>query len=346
MLDQWIEIFKAGTHTDAGGNTRTWSESDLDSIVSKYDPANHEAPVVVGHPKDNSPAFAWVEGIKREGSVLYAKLKDIVPEFAEAVSQKLYKKRSIALYPDMSLRHLGFLGGMPPAVKGLADLSFQDDPEYMEFTDWEELTVADLFSKLREDMIATRGIEVADQILPLSRIDELKAAAVTEDMVYKPEGCDTVSPAYAEGDQDPQDQVADPDPKDVELAELRSALDLEKKKNRTIEFDLFCESLIHDGKLPPLMKSGAVEFLELVNGVTSFEFAEGEGSALDRFKSFLAALPKRLPTTEFGEGANHTEETDPKALAAKAVEYQESEKAKGNFITVSEAVNHITKKES
>lgn len=132
-----IEIFRTGTHTDSAGNTRTWTEEDLDAIVNKYNPANHEAPVVIGHPKDNAPAFGWVEGLQRKGSILYAKLKDLVPEFVDAVKKGLYKKRSISLYPDMTLRHVGFLGAVPPAVKGLADVKFQENISEMiyEFED-------------------------------------------------------------------------------------------------------------------------------------------------------------------------------------------------------------------
>jgi hypothetical protein len=122
----WTEIFKAGLHTDSAGNERQWDRSDLDSIAAQYDPKEHEAPVVIGHPKDNSPAYGWVEALQRQGESLWAKLK-LVPEFLEMVKNGLYKKRSIALYPGLQLRHVGFLGAMPPAVKGLKDIQFGDE---------------------------------------------------------------------------------------------------------------------------------------------------------------------------------------------------------------------------
>src|SRR4030067_623413 len=120
----WIPIFKTGTHTDSNGNTKTWTEGDLDKIAS-YNPTEHEAPVVIGHPKDNSPAWGWVEAVKKEGSVLYATFKDLIPEFKDMVKKQMFKKRSISLYPDGTLRHVGFLGATPPAVKGLADVEFK-----------------------------------------------------------------------------------------------------------------------------------------------------------------------------------------------------------------------------
>lgn len=125
-MDSWIQVFRTGRHTDASGDEREWGKTDLDRIVSSYDPQRHEAPVVIGHPEDSAPAFGWVEALKREGEILYAKLKDLVPEFVDMVRRGLYKKRSIALYPDLTLRHVGFLGAMPPAIKGLEDVRFQE----------------------------------------------------------------------------------------------------------------------------------------------------------------------------------------------------------------------------
>lgn len=122
----WIAVFRTGTWTDSAGRTKTWTEQDIDRIVETYDPTKSEAPVVVGHPKDNAPAYGWVESLKRDGEVLWAKVKDLTPQFVEWLQQKLYKKRSISLYPDGSLRHIGFLGGVPPAVKGLPDPAFRD----------------------------------------------------------------------------------------------------------------------------------------------------------------------------------------------------------------------------
>ncbi len=125
-MNDWFEIFRTGTHTDMAGNTKEWTEKDLDMIATGYNSKQHEAPIVIGHPKDSAPAYGWVEALKREGNTLLAKAGKLVPEFVEAVKQGLYKKRSISLYPDMKLRHVGFLGAVPPAVKGLADIKFEE----------------------------------------------------------------------------------------------------------------------------------------------------------------------------------------------------------------------------
>jgi len=133
-LTDWFEIFRTGTWTDASGNTREWTTADLDTIVAKYNPEDKEAPFVIGHPEIDSPAYGWVEGIKRVGEVLLAKGKDVVSEFEDMVKQGLFKNRSIRLTPDGTrLLHVGFLGAMAPAVKGLADINFKEGGLVMEY---------------------------------------------------------------------------------------------------------------------------------------------------------------------------------------------------------------------
>jgi hypothetical protein len=168
--DNWIAVFKTGAHTDSNGNTKTWTERDLDTIAHGYDPSFHEAPVVIGHPKDDAPAYAWVESLKRVGKTLFAKLKDIVPEFAEMIDRGLYKKRSVSLYSDGTLRHIGFLGAMPPAVKGLPGYAFSDRAGItIEFTD----------SSLSEIRKEIEKIQKEDELI--NRIAELVANELQAD---------------------------------------------------------------------------------------------------------------------------------------------------------------------
>lgn len=177
----WIEVFRIGTHTDSAGNTRDWKEDDLEKIAESYDPEKNEAPVVIGHPTDSSPAYGWIEKIKTEGGILWAKCKDVIPEFADMVKKGLFKKRSISLYPDLTLRHIGFLGATAPAVKGLADLKFSEDAgaisfEFNETSPWTWNTIAGVFRKMREWLIEKEGKETADSIIPDWDIEGIKDA--------------------------------------------------------------------------------------------------------------------------------------------------------------------------
>ena len=129
MEGKWIAVFRTGRHTDSAGNTKDWTEKELDHIANAYNPAEHEAPIVIGHPKTDDPAYGWVAGLKREGETLYAKFKQLVPEFVDMVKRGLFSKRSIAVYPDLTLKHIGFLGAAAPAVKGLPNVKFERDEQ-------------------------------------------------------------------------------------------------------------------------------------------------------------------------------------------------------------------------
>ena len=132
-FDDWIEIFAGGPQTDSAGNTHDGDEI-IDRALATFNPREHEPPVVVGHPKTNGPAFGWVSALKREGGKLLAKFKDVNPEFAAMAKAGLFKKRSASFYPDGRLRHVGFLGAAPPAVKGLADVRFEDEGSEFQFS--------------------------------------------------------------------------------------------------------------------------------------------------------------------------------------------------------------------
>ncbi len=126
-LDGWIDICRAGTWRDIAGREVVIDEARLDRIVAEHAAAD-PAPVVVGHPEADAPAYAWVAGLRRTGDRLQAKLRDISAPFREAVEAGHYAGRSIALQGD-TLRHLGFLGGRAPAVPGLAPTCFASAPE-------------------------------------------------------------------------------------------------------------------------------------------------------------------------------------------------------------------------
>lgn len=156
-----MEIFSTGTHTSKNGVTKTYTEADLDNIVNSYNPEYHEAPITIGHPSDNSPAYGWVQSLKRNGEKLIATVSDLLPEFKEMLEKKLFKKRSISLYPDGSLRHIGFLGALPPSVKGLKNLSFQDNE------------ADELLTSLLEETVTENDLSAASSSLEGTEIDKV-----------------------------------------------------------------------------------------------------------------------------------------------------------------------------
>lgn len=135
LENQSIEIFKAGVHTDMAGIGREYTVNDVKATAKAYSAAKHEAPLVLGHPDHDKPAYGWVKGLQAtdDGRLMMA-VSQVDSAFAEGVKDGRYRKRSVQFYPPTNpgnpvpgvwyVKHVGWLGAMPPAVKGLADASF------------------------------------------------------------------------------------------------------------------------------------------------------------------------------------------------------------------------------
>lgn len=130
-----IEIFRAGVHLNDGNETLSFSQRDVQAIADGYRPELHEAPLVLGHPESDRPAYGWVKRLTAtaDGRLLMRVAK-VDEAFARAISDGRYIKRSASFYRPNApenptpgqwyLRHVGWLGAHPPALKGLADVNF------------------------------------------------------------------------------------------------------------------------------------------------------------------------------------------------------------------------------
>lgn len=365
-FDGWVEIFKGGKQVDSSG-TEHDGDAIIDRAVSSFNAGEHEPPLVVGHPKDNAPAFGWARELKKEAmdgtNVLLAKFGDVVPEFEQLVQAGRYKKRSAAFYPDGRLRHVGFLGAVPPAVGGLADLNFQDEeqePVSFEFYDHKLGILGRMFSRFREWIIEKEGVEAADRIIPDYDIDFLKEEA------SRPE--EETSTAYSEQERKPtEDRMGDDKVKQFSEAEVQAAEEAaaaqakeEGKQEAAREFAEaenkrliaeFCERnwpKNGKGKLPPsLVDAGVKEFMEQLDGSESIEFAEGKDKQTPQawFMEFLEGLSSSAVFTEVADRSkeNLPDNEDAEDIARRAREFQDSEEKAGRVISISEAVDHVTK---
>jgi len=290
-MKKWFEIFRTGTHTALDGKVLTYTESDLDAIVSSYDPAKNEAPMVVGHPKLNHPAFGWVKELKREGDKLLAYAEQIVPEFAEMVNQGLFKKRSIALNKDGTLRHIGFLGAAAPAVKGLADVQFSesDDSESLEFS-------------------ADSTEETSDK--------------VDDPTGNKPNETESVPPAEPK-DKPNETESVPPAGNEQVIAALRSelaALKAERAQEHAAaaraEFADFIDSQMRDGRVVPKLKEPLMKMYDTILS-TGMEFAEGS-NPVQQLREVIQSMPKHLLFSETPAPANDPVKIDPTNLTQMA----------------------------
>jgi len=141
MNGAWIEAFRVGTWTDSAGNTSDWSPQRIDSLLAKYNTANHQAPIRIDHieplkRKGRGPAFGWIEAAKREGEKVMVKLSQVQPQFEAWVRSGLIKARSIAWDPERGIHHLAFLGYNCPAVPGMENV--YDDGDSLVTIQFEE----------------------------------------------------------------------------------------------------------------------------------------------------------------------------------------------------------------
>jgi hypothetical protein len=361
---KWFEIFKAGTHTDSSGVERKYTEKDLDTMVSKYNPSEHEAPLVIGHPKTNDPAYGWVEKIKRVGDRLLALPKQVVPEFEEMVEKGMFKKISMSHYPNMTLRHVGFLGAVPPAIKGLKDIEFNEGENeiVIEFSENYRInSIGRVFQNLRDWLIEKFGMEVADQVASQYVIDDLKQNVPEAEGL--PDFGENNNPGEEMDNNELQKELAELKTKVAEYSEAVKTKDAEnallKKQladtqtaERKKDYTSFCEKLIKEGRLLPANKDSVMQNLEAAwQSGAEVNYAEsGETktiSAVDNLKRLLSAMPVSIDFQEIATkeaAGGQQSENEPETLAKKAREYRDKQKGQGYEISFTEAVNHVKEK--
>lgn len=345
-----IHIFRAGTHTDMHGRRINFSDADLNEIAQNYNPALHEAPIVVGHPKTDAPSYAWVSAVKKDRDGLKAEPRDIDPQFAELVKNRRYSKVSASFYCPESpgnptpgkyyLRHVGFLGAQPPAIKGLKQVSFAEDEEgVVEFADWSLQTTATLFSRIRDFFISQFGLEKADSVMPDYLIDSLRDDATrTTTADVTPAFSDPVGIPAEDAIQPVAEKPAPTPPEDTavdkelqvkleqENADLKRQLDERNKAEaqrvateRHNANVAFADSLVSDARLAPAGKGLVVAVLDaLGDGESPVSFSEN-GSEQPLVEAFKAQMQKARPLLDFGEVATG-DRTDRAAIPAEFAE--------------------------
>jgi hypothetical protein len=311
-----IEIFRAGTHISNAGNKVTITTADLAACAAAYDTSLYQAPLVVGHPKNEDPAFGWIKSIEVKGDVLVGVPDEVNPAFAQMVADGAFKNRSAAFWSPTdaqnpvpgkwSLKHAGFLGAAPPAVFGLKPVAFAAADTAVEFANWNGLTIARLFANIRDWMISRDGLDKANEVLSADDIAGLQFDAAQPDR-----GCDddTPQPAFSQGDDMTEAEKAQLQADKDKLAAERVEFAQEQKKLRKSHLIVFVDGLIAAGKVATGHKDALVEFMAgLPQGdEATFEFSQADGAKTkadptDWFKGFMTALPPIVP---LGERAPH-----------------------------------------
>jgi hypothetical protein len=318
-----VEILRTGTHTASSGQVVKITDDALSIIAESYNTELHEAPVVLGHPADNHPAYGWVKGLNVVGDRLTATL-DLVPEFVEALRQGLFKKRSASIYPDLNgkglyLRHVGFLGAVPPAIKALADINLKDSDQdkesfTLELNEREKpMNWKDWFKK----QIDTMPDDGAPVIIETKR--EETPMQFTEEQVKQRE-----AQAAEAAAKEAREKV------ELEFAEKTRKMEAEQAASaHKAEAKAKLEGLQAQGKvIPAWMKAGLAEFIETLGFQDQvINLAEDKKQTpYEWMLSFLEALPKIVPLDEFA-----TRDKDPgKGGAQEKLAHLVTEKLKAN----------------
>lgn len=331
-MTQALHIFKTGTHTSMEGAALSFSESDLAATAAAYDPAVHEAPICVGHPKHDLPAYGWIKSLSAKPDGLFAEEQQVDPEFSELRDAGRFKKISASFYaPDSAsnpkpgvwyLRHVAFLGAQPPAVKGLRNPQFADGEQgvvTVDFADWDDLVNAGLWRRMRDWFIGRFGLDEADKVIPDYQIASLEEAARREDM-------DTgigIPPSFTEHHQQER-SVTQPDQAAIlaaeksarEAAEQRAkeaeaklAQFAEADKNRAVaarlaEATSFADQQVKEGRILPAERNTVIAVLTAVPAGTEASFGEGDGAVKGDPAALLKGLLQKMPArVTFGEAA-------------------------------------------
>lgn len=327
-----LHIFRAGKHVSNDGRSLTFSDADLSAIASSYSPGVHEAPLVVGHPQDNAPAYGWVESLRVAQGSLFAVPTQVDPAFAELVASGRFKKISASFYHADSplnpkpgayyLRHIGFLGAMPPAIKGLGSAQFSGSSV--------DVVEVELSPSFQEQPKMDESIPGGPQAQTPSKETEEKLSAREAQLAER------------------EKAIAD---REAELAQREKEVAEREEKEREEEAESFSETLVKAGKVLPRDKAPIAALLSTLKPDATLSFSDSDGKSKKTLptaqwlKSFLERQPKQI---EYGEVAPSStkppaDSSNADALAKRAREIHDAETAAGRTISYAEAVNRALK---
>lgn len=367
-----FEIFRSGTHTTAKGTTLSFSEGDVAAIAASYDPQLHEAPIVVGHPKQNLPAYGWIKSLQVRAGALVAVPDQVETQFSEMVQDGRFKKVSAALYSPTDkgnptpghyyLRHVGFLGAEPPAVKGLKPIEFSegDEPAILEIefseyrTAWAFDNVARLFRGIREFFIETKDLETAEKLVPAWDLDQIAQAASD---IRADARIEEARPSFSE--TQPQDttvtktmeqQIADLaareaalNARETEISAKETTFSESQSRTRAAEDATFVAGLVADGRLPVGLKDAATAiFSELDESELIFSEGNEEVKTTGRaaLRDLLSKIPRPVVTGELATG-DGPDFSDPEHVAAAITSEIANAKVKGEEISHATALARL-----
>lgn len=276
-----FEIFKTGSHTSDKGVTKEYSLDDLNFIASSYNPSEDEAPIVIGHPEDNDPAFGWVSSlsVSEEGKLLAEAPDDkLHPDFLSALKEGRYRKRSISLTPKGKLRHVGFLGAAKPAVKGLSDIQFSSPSSEVYEFDVKE----DVETELKEEELTPE-------------INNEKLSLLTQEINQLKETVSSLQNNFTESELKSTK---------ASIEKINSQLNSLQSKISNSDFEKMLDEKVNEGTLTPAIKCKVLEvsnFMYSQNFSEDFSVSKFQSEANKLLVSLVNSFPKIIFYENFAE---------------------------------------------
>ncbi|MCX8506509.1 MAG: peptidase [Alphaproteobacteria bacterium] len=314
-----LTIFRPGTFTPMNGKAIDFSKSDIATIIAGYNRDKGEAPIVVGHPTLNAPAFGWIDKLQMgDDGAIEAIPHQVDAAFAALVSEGKYKKISSSFFApndtgnpnpgNYYLRHVGFLGAMPPAVPGLRGIEFsqsEGDINFSaDFVDYDDLRVVRILRGLREWIIGKFGAEEANKIVDNWDLDSLTQSAMTEPPAPSETSFSTTQPQEVIVTKEEADKLAAENAalkQQIAFAATRAKADALHSQNVA-----FADGLVTGGKIVADHKAVIVATLDALGaGEKPISFAAGDGvekPLADEFKAMFAAAKPIINFAEFATG--------------------------------------------
>lgn len=365
-----IPFIRTGKFTDKNGTPAEIKPETLDKIIaatSSYPYQNGEFPVVIGHPKEDSPAWGWINknNLIKEKNVLSALADDssFAREFNEWIGKKLYKTVSVALRPDWSVKHIGFLGAQPPAVTGLPAIEFSAAPDDItielaeaELSPEEISLFSSLINGIKNYFIEKEG--KPEELIPaisLAEISKHSDESFKQDETVS--GEDEPDEAKTVNEIKEEASAKDGNEKGTPLSERFIALQQElkaaqeeteklRRETKRKENLAFCESRDAVTKIKPSERNAILGLMEILDASPALEFSEGDETVtvnpLDALKKLIV---NQKPVVELSETAlkekalTVKKEASPAEISKRAIEIKTEAEKSGAAMNFAEAVS-------
>lgn len=370
-----IQILAADSAIDAGGQEWNFTKGDLEQIVKNFDPRLHRVPLLAGH-NESQPAKARIESLElgeddQGRPAIFAGLSDFVDGVKSELNKGLWAGISSAIYPpdypanpykgEYALRHVGLV--QIPALKGMNDPAVAEFSEgaivpkqIIKLNEFIDSLVSQGMRGIREYMIATSGIEIANEHLPARLVDSIAAESQrqTEDALpmftenTTSEGTMTeeeLKAAKQKLEADKEKLEADRkalETSQQELATGQESLDKEK-------FDSELGELVKEGKIPEGERE--THLAALMEAKRSGGFIELGETKRSIWEQYLLSLKSRKPI-ELSEGEIASDGKSPKKVLedleqteVEELAFAEIDKAKaaGKDLSFSAAIRIVKK---